>query len=108
MSEASNQAAGSTKNGPSTQYNQSSTTQQNTGSRPSLTQTNLAMHTANNLDNVDRQANVQRWLGHQSDMMSRREGPTPAGWQRLVQRDPIAADIEAVVKEAAKNSKTRK
>ncbi|KAK5684764.1 hypothetical protein LTS10_002838 [Elasticomyces elasticus] len=109
MSKAPNQAACPTTDGQLAQYNRSSTTQQNTHQgRRSLTQANLATHNANHASNVDRQGNVQYWLTHQFDMMSRREGPTPAVWQGLVQRDPIAAEIEAAVKEAVKNSKTRK
>ncbi|KAK3640148.1 hypothetical protein LTR56_005560 [Elasticomyces elasticus] len=109
MSKAPNQAACPTTDGPLAQYNRSSTTQQITHQgRRSLTQANLATHNANHASNVDRQGNVHRWLANQSEMMSRREGPTPAVWQELVQRDPLAADIDAAVKEAIKSSKTRK
>ncbi|KAK4891071.1 hypothetical protein LTR27_010278 [Elasticomyces elasticus] len=118
MSEASNQAAYSNTNGQSAKGIQASTNPGNNMNRPSLTQANIAAHAANTINNVDRQGNVHRWLAHQSEMMSRRDGPTPAVWQRLVQRDPLAADIDAAdidaadidaaVKEAIKSSKTRK
>ncbi|KAK5703711.1 hypothetical protein LTR97_002724 [Elasticomyces elasticus] len=109
MSKAPNQAACPTTDGQLAQYNRLSTTQQNTHQgRRWLTQAKLATHNANHASNIDRQRNVHRWLDHQSEMMSRREGPIPAVWQRLVQADPIAAEIEAAVKEAIKSSKTRK
>ncbi|KAK4948472.1 hypothetical protein LTR10_013006 [Elasticomyces elasticus] len=100
-----NQAAVSTTTSQPTQNNPSSGTQQDANSRPSLTQANLTAHTGNTVNDVDRQGAVQRWLAHQSDMNCRREGPTPAVWQELVQRDPLAADIDVAVKEAINSSK---